>query len=199
MDLSLLFPMAAFALAASISPGPVNLVCLNSGTRYGIKTGLWFVSGATVGFTLLFIAIGLGLYSVLSVVPGFESALRWSGIAFLLYLCVMLLKDDGRVSKAEAKAAPGFMTGAVMQWLNPKAWMASASGIGAFAGGGDLSLTLVFTALYFPICWLSLSTWVFAGYGMRRYVEKAWVMQFLNRSVAALLLVSCGYLLRDVV
>lgn len=190
--------MAAFALAASISPGPVNLVCLNSGTRYGIKTGLWFVSGATVGFTLLFVAVGLGLYSVLTVVPGFESALHWSGIVFLLYLCVALLKDDGHVSKADAKSAPGFMTGAVMQWLNPKAWVASASGIGAFAGGGDLSLTLAFTALYFPICWLSLSTWVIAGYGMRRYVEKPGVMRLLNRSVAALLLVSCGYLLRDV-
>lgn len=198
MSLSLLLPMAAFALAASISPGPVNLVCLNSGTRYGIKTGLWFVSGATVGFTLLFIAVGLGLYSVLSLVPGFESALHWSGIAFLLYLCVVLLKDDGHVSKAEAKSAPGFMTGAVMQWLNPKAWVASASGIGAFAGGGDLLLTLVFALIYFPICWLSLSTWVLAGKQLSRYVSEPRYMRYLNRAVAALLLASSVYLLLDI-
>ena len=34
MTITLILPMTAFALAASISPGPVNLVCLSSGTRY---------------------------------------------------------------------------------------------------------------------------------------------------------------------
>lgn len=39
MSLSLILPMSAFALAASISPGPVNLVCLSSGTRYPVSRG----------------------------------------------------------------------------------------------------------------------------------------------------------------
>lgn len=37
MSLSMFLPMSAFALAASISPGPVNLVCLSSGTRYPLR------------------------------------------------------------------------------------------------------------------------------------------------------------------
>lgn len=48
MCISLLLPMAAFALAASISPGPVNLICLSSGTHYPIVKGLIFVTGATL-------------------------------------------------------------------------------------------------------------------------------------------------------
>ena len=197
MNFSQLLPMAAFALAASISPGPMNLVCLSCGTRYGVKTGLWFVTGATVGFTVLFIAVGLGLYSFLSLLPGFSLALHWSGIAFLLYLCFGLIKDDGRPSSSERSAAPGFMTGATMQWLNPKAWMASASGIGVFAGGGDLQLTMMFAAIYFPICWLSLSSWVVAGRGLSRYVTEPKVMRGLNRAVALLLLLSCLYLIQS--
>ncbi|MDP1136747.1 LysE family translocator, partial [Klebsiella pneumoniae] len=62
MTLTLILPMTAFALAASISPGPVNLVCLSSGTRYPISRGLIFVTGATLGFIALFMTIGLGLY-----------------------------------------------------------------------------------------------------------------------------------------
>lgn len=77
MSLSLILPMSAFALAASISPGPVNLVCLSSGTRYPLSQGLIFVTGATLGFIALFMTIGLGLYSVLTVVPGFNEMLRW--------------------------------------------------------------------------------------------------------------------------
>ncbi len=197
MTLSTLLPMAAFALAASISPGPVNLVCLSSGTRYGLRTGLWFVTGATLGFQLLFLLIGLGLHAALSSLPGFSAVLHWAGIVFLLYLSYQLFREDGQVSECSDAAAPGFAYGALMQWLNPKAWLASAAGIGAYAGGGDLQLTLVFTLLYGPICWLSLSCWVLAGAYLRRYVQRPALMRLVNRGLALMLVVSCLFLLRD--
>ncbi|WP_148255435.1 LysE family translocator [Aidingimonas lacisalsi] len=195
MSLSMILPMSAFALAASISPGPVNLVCLSSGTRYPLARGLMFVTGATLGFVALFIAIGLGLYSVLAVVPGLEEALRWAGVAFLLYLSVRLARDNGRLPEDNAHRAPGFMTGAIMQWLNPKAWLASASGIGAYTSGNDLQQVLLFAALYLPICWLSLGSWVYAGAFLRRYIQRPTVLITVNRSLAVLLAASCLYLL----
>ncbi|MGM0784000.1 MAG: LysE family translocator [Pseudomonadota bacterium] len=194
MSLAMILPMSAFALAASISPGPVNLVCLSSGTRYPIARGLIFVTGATLGFVALFIAVGLGLYSLLTVVPGLETALRWAGVAFLLYLSLRLFRDDGRLPEDETRRAPGFMTGALMQWLNPKAWLASASGIGAYAGG-DVGLVWLFAALYLPICWLSLGSWVYAGAFLRRHVQRPSVLVAINRTLAVLLAASCVYLL----
>lgn len=199
MNLSTLLPMAAFALAASISPGPVNLVCLSSGTRYGLRTGLWFVSGATAGFLLLFLLVALGLHTVLSSVPGFSAALHGAGIAFLLFLSYQLLCDDGRLAEPSDSAAPGFGYGALMQWLNPKAWLASGAGIAAYAGGGDLQLTVAFTLLYAPICWLSLSCWVLAGAYLRRFVQRPALMRVVNRALALMLVLSCLFLLRDVV
>lgn len=79
---ALLLPMAAFALAASISPGPVNLVGLSSGSRYPVWLGLVFVTGATLGFIVLFVAIGLGLNSVLLRWPVLLELLRWGGHRF---------------------------------------------------------------------------------------------------------------------
>lgn len=195
MIISLILPMSAFALAASISPGPVNLVCLSSGTRYPLSKGLIFVTGATLGFIALFIAIGLGLYSVLTVVPGLDGSLRWAGVAFLLYLSVQLFRDDGHLPEGETPNAPGFMTGAIMQWLNPKAWLASASGIGAYTSGHDLREVIIFAMLYMPICWLSLSCWVYAGVYLRRYIQRPIVLVILNRALALLLAASCIYLL----
>ena len=176
MSLAMILPMSAFALAASISPGPVNLVCLSSGTRYPLTQGLVFVTGATLGFIALFIAVGLGLYSALAQVPG---------------------RDDGRLPENEAQRAPGFMTGALMQWLNPKAWLASASGIGAYTSGSDLNQVLLFAALYLPICWLSLGSWVYAGAFLRRYVHRPAVLVTINRTLALLLAASCLYLLLE--
>lgn len=195
MSLSMILPMSAFALAASISPGPVNLVCLSSGTRYPLSRGLVFVTGATLGFIALFIAVGLGLYSMLAVLPGLQEALRWAGIVFLLYLSVRLFRDDGRLPEGGDNEAPGFMTGALMQWLNPKAWLASASGIGAYTNGDDMQQVILFALLYLPICWLSLGSWVYAGAFLRRYVHRPAVLITINRTLAVLLAASCVYLL----
>ncbi|PCC98177.1 LysE family translocator [Halopseudomonas pelagia] len=197
MSLSMILPMSAFALAASISPGPVNLVCLSSGTRYRLSQGLIFVSGATLGFIALFIAIGLGLYSAMTVIPGLQALLRWTGVAFLVYLSYRLAVDDGRLTEGNTHKAPGFMTGAVMQWLNPKAWLASASGIGAYTSGNDLQQVLIFASLYMPICWLSLASWVYAGAFLRRYVQRPQVHKAINRILSALLLASCVYLVLE--
>ena len=74
--------MAAFALAASISPGPVNLVALSAGARYGLRASLRHVTGATLGFTLLLLAVGLGLQQLLQQLPPLKMLLHWSGVAF---------------------------------------------------------------------------------------------------------------------
>lgn len=195
MSLSLILPMSAFALVASISPGPVNIVCLSSGTRYPVASGLIFVTGATLGFIALFIAVGMGLYSLLAVVPGLKDLLRWAGVVFLLYLSIKLALDSGQLPEASSKKAPGFTAGVLMQWLNPKAWLASASGIGAYTNASDLQQILLFASLYLPICWLSLSGWVCAGAFLRRYVQKPVVLVTVNRVLALLLFVSCVYLL----
>ncbi|VVS97079.1 Threonine/homoserine/homoserine lactone efflux protein [Marinobacter salarius] len=194
MSLSLILPMSAFALAASISPGPVNLVCLSSGTRYPVSRGLIFVTGATLGFIALFVAVGLGLYSLLTMVPMLETLLRWGGVAFLLYLSIKLAMDSGQLPETGVDKAPGFGTGAIMQWLNPKAWLASASGIGAYTSANDLNQILLFASLYLPICWLSLACWMYAGAFLRRYVQRPAVLVTINRTLALLLAISCLYL-----
>jgi len=178
--------MSVFALAASISPGPVNLVCLSSGSRYPIARGLVFVSGATLGFLLLFVAVGLGLHQLFSLWPWLYELLRWAGAAFLLYLCIALLRASGELSDATDRA-PGFGYGALMQWLNPKAWLAAAAGISAYTEGGNMHQLLVFTGLYAPICWLSLSCWVLAGAFFRRWLQQPSRLRWFNRLLAVLL------------
>ncbi len=195
MSLSLLLSMSAFALAASISPGPVNLTCLSSGARYSVSQGFVFVTGATLGFIALFLSIGIGLLAVMEQVPGFKEILTTGGIVFLLYLSYQLFRDEGNLEDATATSAPGFWAGVLMQWLNPKAWLATASGIGAYTKGSDLPLLLTFAALYLPICWLSLSSWVVAGSFLRGQIRRPGGLRLLNRTLAILLAASCVYLL----
>ncbi|PFH30026.1 LysE family translocator [Burkholderia sp. JKS000303] len=199
--MSMLVSMAAFALASSITPGPVNIVALSAGARHGLGASLRYAAGATLGFVALFLLIGLGLHEALARWPMLTTATQWSGIAFLLYLALRLALDDGRLSAdpadpdAPAVAGPSAAAGAAMQWLNPKAWLACVAAMGAYAADGDRTQVWQFAALYLVICFASIACWAYAGASLRHRLANARRMRLFNRAMALLLAGSALYLL----
>ena len=193
--MSVFLSMAAFALASSISPGPVNIVALSAGARHGLRASLRHVGGATVGFTALLILIGLGLHGLLAQWPWLTRAIQWAGVAFLLFMAYKLAADRGSLHTDADAVAPGYFTGALMQWLNPKAWLASVAGMGAFATDGDLWQVCQFALIYFVVCYLSLGCWAYAGTCLQHHLQEPGQVRLFNRSLAALLAASALYLL----
>lgn len=193
--MSILISMAAFALASSITPGPVNIVALGIGARHGFRASMRHVTGATVGFTLLLLLTGLGLHELLARAPALTRAIQLAGVAFLLWMAWKLARDDGAL-KADANGkGSSLLVGAAMQWLNPKAWMAAVAGMGAFAADGDAARIWQFAVLYFAICYLSIACWAYAGTFLRSRLNDPSGMRRLNRSMALLLAASAVYLL----
>lgn len=192
--MSLTLSMAAFALAASLSPGPVNIVALGAGAQHGLRPAMRHVTGATLGFILLLILIGLGLHQVLRHWPGLALALHWAGVLFLLYMAWKLACDNGALGEGRNTQSPSLLRGAAMQWLNPKAWLACVAGIGAFVGQGETALLGQFSLIYLVICYLSLGCWALAGSLVRSYLDNPRRMRLFNRSLAALLVLSALYL-----
>lgn len=191
MSFSLLFSMFIFALAASLSPGPVNLLSLSASASHGLKTGITFITGATLGFVLLFVLIGFSLHYFIDVLPWITDLLQWLGISFLLYLSYQLFKDSGELSNHTSQSAPSFMTGAIMQWLNPKAWLASVSGISTYIPQSNVKEVTVFAWIYLPTCWLSLGVWVIMGAALGQYFQSPSRVRLLNRTLAIMLASSC--------
>ncbi len=185
--LSVLISMAAFALAASISPGPVNILALSCGAQFGLGPSLRHVLGATAGFVLLLLFTGFGLHEVLKQWPVLTDVVRWAGVVFLLYLAWKLLRDNGQVNVTAATRAPSFTQGALMQWLNPKAWLAAIAGMGAFVADGEGLMIWAFALIYFVVCYGSVASWAFAGAYMGRYLHNPQRIRLFNRCMAALL------------
>ncbi len=78
------------------------------------------VAGASLGFTLLLVLIGLGLHELLTRWPGIIEGVRWAGVAFLGYMAIKLGIDDGRLGDDDNARGPSMLQGAIMQWLNPR-------------------------------------------------------------------------------
>ncbi len=194
MTTALLISMAAFALVASISPGPVNIVAMSAGMRHGFVRSMRFGTGATIGFTVLLVLVGLGVSAAVSWLPNILAAIRWAGVLFLVYMAIGLAADRGAISAGRTANAPSALEGALLQWLNPKAWLASIAGTGVFAAGADLQRLLVFAAVYFIVCYLSVGCWAIAGTALRQWVGDPSKIRVMNRLLAALLAASAAYL-----
>ena len=188
--MTLILSMAAFALVASLSPGPVNLVGFNTGLTHGWRMALWHVAGATLGFVALLLAVGFGLHEVLATWPVLLDVLRVAGALFLLYLAWKLARASGDLGTGRLAHRPGFRDGVLLQWLNPKAWLAAAAGVALFVGEDRLRLAL-FAGLYLVICFASLACWAVAGDLLRGRALTPARLRLLNL-LLALLLVLCA-------
>src|SRR5690606_41595841 len=101
----------------------------------------------------------------------------------------------GRLEPGPARGGPSLWAGAVMQWPDPKAWLASVVGMGLFAADGDVLRVWSVAGLYFLICYASIACWAWAGNYLGRHLRQAARVRWLNRTMALLLAGSAFYLL----
>lgn len=69
-----------------VSPGPGNTLLATAGGRFGVAGSLPFWVGFETANLLLCLVYGLGLGKVLHGHPEIEIAIKWAGIAYVLYL-----------------------------------------------------------------------------------------------------------------
>ncbi|WP_413203806.1 LysE family translocator [Rhodospirillum sp. A1_3_36] len=182
----LILSMGLFALAASLSPGPVNILSLSHGARHGFRPALRHVTGATIGFILLLVLCGLGVTQAVTALPFLADGLRWGGVAFLLVMAGRLwgAVPLGSKTAPPPERPPSVWAGALLQWLNPKAWMAALAGVGTFAADGDWARIELFCALYFGICYLSIGAWAYLGAKATSLMNTPSRVQLFNRLMA---------------
>src|SRR5580698_362961 len=156
--MTLLLAMFSFSLVMSITPGPVNMIILSSGISYGVKRTIPYVSGATVGFTLLLLFIGFGFSQFIKAYPFFLTYLAIVGSLYIIYMGYKIAssKPELEISK---KDIPKFYEGFLLQWINPKAWIALVSGVSIFSNAESYDSFLTFAIIYFIVCYISLGVW----------------------------------------
>ncbi|MBS0287035.1 MAG: LysE family translocator [Proteobacteria bacterium] len=191
--MSLLIAMLMFSLAMSISPGPVNMIILSSGVNYGVKKTIPYVSGATIGFTLLLLCIGFGFYQVINAYPSLFSMLAIVGATYIIYMGYQIAISKPTL-QVEKNDVPKFYQGFLLQWLNPKAWIACVSGVSIFSSTQSYIPLLTFTLIYFVICYVSLGAWAVLGDRVSVLLKNDFRLRLFNMITGSLLIITGGYL-----
>ncbi|WP_291885061.1 LysE family translocator [Cellulomonas sp.] len=120
---------AVFALVVAVAPGPDTLLTLRSTVAGGRARGLWTMAGITVAGSLqgTLAASGLGVV-IARAEPVFE-AIRWAGVAYLVFLGAQALRAarrsdgvDWAASERLPRTSPqrALWTGFLCNITNPK-------------------------------------------------------------------------------
>ncbi len=117
-------PCATYAFVMSITPGPNNVMLTAAGANFGLRRTVPHLLGASCGFGVQVAGVCGGLGVLFIRWPPLQTALKWVGAGYLLYLGWQLLR--ARAGPAAGGGKPlTFAEGAAFQFLNPKAWVIS--------------------------------------------------------------------------
>lgn len=120
----LFFALAALVLV--LSPGPNMIYLISRSITQGKRAGLISLLGVICGFLFHILMVSFGLTAVLFAVPYAFTALKFLGVAYLLYLAVGAIKPNSkslfetRSDLKEDKPPKLFTMGLLTNVLNPK-------------------------------------------------------------------------------
>jgi len=187
--------MALFSMVMSITPGPVNIVTLNSGLNYGFRQTMPYVTGATLGFTLLLLILGMGLSSMMTAYPMMLRFISYVGIAYMFYMGFnIMMSTSSHDHQSEVNEAPRFIDGALLQWSNPKAWIACLSGLSTFTSATSVLPLITFVSIYFIICYFCIGIWAAAGMKLKSILTDERYMLWFTRLMGLLLIATSIYM-----
>ncbi len=195
--MQLIIAMALFSLVMSITPGPVNLITLSSGMNYGLRKTLPYVLGATIGFIALLVILGMGLSEVIQQAPKLFHYLTYLGLSYMIYMGYKIIQSGRQNLKHAANndsKVPRFVDGVILQWSNPKAWVACLSGLSAFLKGSNTFELPLFAAIYCVVCYISIGCWAILGERIARLLSESNYYSIINGFLGCSLILTALYL-----
>lgn len=164
----LLFALTVLPLVCT--PGPDLLFVVSHGATGGPRAAGRAVAGVLGGYVAHGVLASLGVAAVVAASPLLFEAMRWLGVAYLLYLAARLIRSALRAGLAAPPpptghrvAAQGFVT----SFLNPKGLLMYFSILPQFVdpAGGVALEAAVLSATFVALCGL---VYGLAGWGVAR-------------------------------
>lgn len=107
-----------YSIIVTFTPGPTNIVILSTVHNFGTKKAMEYTYGATIAFGLLLVISAMLNTMLITIIPKILIVMQIIGSLYMFYLAYLIYKMD--TSKSTVNQTGTFMSGFLMQFLNPK-------------------------------------------------------------------------------
>ena len=179
-----------YCLINSFTPGPGNILALNTVTNYGIKKGKKLYFGIFTGYYAVQIICAFVVYGVSTLLPNVMTVMKYIGAAYILWLAIHIAISKPDIDNAQK--SPSFIKGFMLQFINVKIYL---FGITALTGyiveyKSDLASLLFFEILIATIGSIATIVWIGMGKLLQNFYQKHF--RIIN-IILALTLLECIY------
>ena len=196
MNIPLLIAALVFLIPMYITPGPNNILCAAHGSQHGFRATIPLISGFVVGWFLmgLFVALAIDLIEQNT---GLLTHLTMIGASYMIYLSYKIATskplDDG--PSESQRLTP--LTGAMLQFVNGKAWIHDIVLLGSFGTIFGTGLLAKMTLIIFSIilCLPFVALWAGFGTFLRNFFTSPESSLMLNRLMGFSLFIVALWLL----
>mgnify|MGYP001025615987 CR=1 FL=1 len=190
------FLLAGVALTGS--PGPATLSLTATGAAFGIRRGLAYGAGITLGMLAVMGLTASGVVTAVLVLPGLAPLVTALAALYFLYLAFRIATAPPLAEASDDAAAPSFAAGFALSLVNPKGYAAMAALFSGFAllprqPAFDAGLKIGLLLLVIAIVNIA---WLLAGSGLTGLFRDPRSNRIVNLIFAALLLLSLAAAIR---
>lgn len=182
----------ALLLPLALSPGPVTITIAGLGMHAGFWRALPFFFGVLIAALAVAVLSGLGLTGILLANPVAFAAVRYAGLAYIVYLAVKFLRARPSASHPPSKPS-GLFDGMLVLALNPKMYVAVTVIFSQFLNPGTSTLWHLTAGLVGVIAFSQL-VWLGIGSGLRPMLRSEAALRAQCLVFGVMLLAVAAYL-----
>jgi threonine/homoserine/homoserine lactone efflux protein len=184
--------MVIFAFVGAVTPGPVNLIATSTAVQFGKHVAAMHVLGASIAYAIVIFVTGNTLNGLVEWLPKIKFAMQFVGSAFLCYLAYKIYTAPFSRFETGDVYHSSWANGALVQLLNPKAWLVAMSGVSLYVIGQSEQQTYLwmYTLVSLIACLVGVGLWAVVGTIFTNYLRNPSKQQSFNRAMATVLLVS---------
>jgi threonine/homoserine/homoserine lactone efflux protein len=161
-----------YCFVVTFTPGPTNIVILSTVHNLGTKKAMKYTYGATIAFGVLLVISAMLNTILITIIPKILIVMQLIGSFYMCYLAYQIYKMDS--SKPTENKTATFMSGFLMQFLNPKVVLFTMTVIPSFILPHYISMPAV-TISVLAITLIGFSafiTWVLFGAIFKGFLQK---------------------------
>ena len=179
-----------YSVINAFTPGPGNILALNTVTNYGYKKGRPLYWGIFAGYYVVQVICAVFVFGVSAFLPDLLGIMKYIGAAYILWLAVHIALSKPTTGTVEKSAS--FLKGFLLQFVNVKIYL---FGITALTGyvteySASLWVLLLFEIIIATIGTIATLTWIGMGVLIQRAYQKYY--RIIN-IILALTLSECVY------
>ena len=177
-----------YCVINAFTPGPGNILALNTVTNYGWKKGRPLFFGIFTGYYVVQLICAVFVFGIAAFLPSVLGVMKYIGAAYILWLAIHIAiskpeKDD------DSKSA-SYMKGFLLQFVNVKIYLFGMTALTGYITDYHTSLTALVIAELFIATLGSFATLTWIGMGA--LIQKFYLKHYrVINILLALTLVEC--------